>query len=71
MADTGKTLTVNGSERDHAPGMTVASLLAKVHDGNGVVVVEVNGAIIPAERFAESPLNAGDRVEIVHFVGGG
>lgn len=71
MADTRKTLTVNGTGRIHEPGMTVASLLAEVHDGKGVVVVEVNGSIIPMERFAESPLNAGDRVEIVHFVGGG
>lgn len=51
--------------------MTVASLLAAVHKGSGMVVVEVNGAIIPREKYGETPLNKGDSVEIVHFVGGG
>jgi len=71
MQNAANIVTVNGTERARAPGMTVSSLLAEVHDGKGVVVVEVNGLIIPAERFEETPLNAGDSVEIVHFVGGG
>ena len=64
-------MTVNGRPHPHSPGMSVTSLLAAVHNGQGLVVVEVNGVIIPRERFDETPLNPGDSIEIVHFVGGG
>ena len=35
------------------------------------VAVELNRDIVPARRWAETTLNEGDRLEIVHFVGGG
>ena len=71
MRDAANFLIVNGNRHPHETGMTVASLLAAVHNGSGRVVVEVNGVIVAAERYGETPLNAGDSVEIVHFVGGG
>ncbi len=64
-------LTVNGAPYPYAAGTTAAALLQAVHTGPGVVVMEVNGEIVPRERFAETFLHAGDRIEIVHFVGGG
>jgi thiamine biosynthesis protein ThiS len=35
------------------------------------VAVEHNGEIVPRTVWAETTLNAGDRLEVVHFVGGG
>jgi sulfur carrier protein len=35
------------------------------------VAVEVNREVVPRNRWAETPLRDGDRLEIVHFVGGG
>lgn len=35
------------------------------------VAVELNGEIVPRAGWAEAPLREGDRVEVVHFVGGG
>lgn len=35
------------------------------------VAVELNRNIIPRELWSETSLNDGDRLEIVHFVGGG
>ena len=35
------------------------------------VAVERNGAIVPRAEFAATVLEAGDRLEIVRFVGGG
>jgi thiamine biosynthesis protein ThiS len=35
------------------------------------VAVERNGKIVSSERFGETALEAGDRLEVVHFVGGG
>jgi sulfur carrier protein len=35
------------------------------------VAVEHNGEIVPRSRWAETSLSEGDRLEVVHFVGGG
>ncbi len=35
------------------------------------VAVEHNGEIVPRSGWAETTLNVGDRLEVVHFVGGG
>ncbi|MBS1799173.1 MAG: sulfur carrier protein ThiS [Acidobacteria bacterium] len=35
------------------------------------VAVEVNGEIVPRSSWAEAPVSEGDRLELVHFVGGG
>lgn len=67
----GTPLTVNGKPHRFAEGMTVSSLLAELLDGPATVVVEVNGTIIPRERFDATQLAAGDSLEVVHFVGGG
>lgn len=64
-------ITVNGKDHPYAAGMTVASLLADVLGVSGTVVVELNGEIIQRERYDDTPVNTGDMIEIVHFVGGG
>lgn len=65
-------LTVNGAHRQVEEGTTVASLLENLQLDPRMVVVEHNRAILhDRESFANIPLNAGDTIEIVHFVGGG
>lgn len=64
-------VTVNGTEQPWQPGLTVGALLASLSLDPAVVVVERNGSILPREGLEESPLAAGDMVELVHFVGGG
>jgi sulfur carrier protein len=65
-------LTVNGSEENVAAG-TVAELLAArgLEGGPRGVAVALNGAVVPRARWAETPLAAGDAVEIVHALQGG
>jgi sulfur carrier protein len=63
-------LILNGKEREVPPVATVDALIE--HLGiHRMVVVEVNGVILPRDRFATAGLAEGDRVEIVHLVGGG
>jgi len=64
-------VTVNGERRQVAAGSTVGDLLADLGRHPRTVAVEHNGAILPRARYAETPLGAGDRLEIVHFVQGG
>ncbi len=64
-------LTINGKTHPHIEGMTITTLLAELIGESVTVVVEVNGAIVPYEKFEETALHAGDNLEVVHFVGGG
>jgi thiamine biosynthesis protein ThiS len=64
-------ITLNGEIHRVAPGETLASLLARLGLDPEAVAVEVNRSIAPRSALASIPLNAGDEVEIVQFVGGG
>ncbi|HEX2163071.1 MAG TPA: sulfur carrier protein ThiS [Thermoanaerobaculia bacterium] len=62
---------VNGEPRRLGAGSTLADLLAELGRHPRTVAVEHNGAILPRDRYAATPLAGGDRVEIVGFVQGG
>ena len=65
-------LTVNGATRTIPNGWTMGDLLASLALDARTVVVEHNGTILrDCASFASLALSADDRVEIVHFVGGG
>jgi len=62
---------LNGEPRELPDPCTVAQLLELAGFGQRRVAVEVNGAIVPRSTHAGHALHAGDRVEIVHALGGG
>lgn len=64
-------ISLNGEPRSVAAGATVADLLTELGRHPQTVAVEKNGDILPRARYDESPLAAGDRLEIVGFVQGG
>ena len=64
-------IQLNGEARRIDPGTTIAALLETEGLAQRRVAVEVNGEIVPRGRHAEHPLHDGDRVEIVHALGGG
>lgn len=49
----------------------IRELLASYQLQEKIVIVERNGDIIDRTRYEQTPVAAGDRIEIVHFVGGG
>lgn len=63
-------LHINGRERDIAAS-DVAALLLELGLDPQRVAVELNRAIVLQANFAQTPLAAGDSIEIVQFVGGG
>lgn len=64
-------ILLNGTRHPLATGCSVAQLLAEAGLGERRVAVEVNGAIVPRSAHASHVLHEGDRVEIVHALGGG
>lgn len=64
-------IEVNGEARDVPAGTTVRALLETLGLGDTLVAVERNREIIPRARHTETEVAEGDRLEIVHFVGGG
>jgi thiamine biosynthesis protein ThiS len=62
---------VNGEDRSLAEGTTVHGLLDELELAAGLVVVEHNREILDRGAYGDVVLEDGDRVELVHFVGGG
>ncbi len=64
-------VVVNGSPRTVRPGVTLLQLLAELELDPRTVVVEHNRRIVRRPALGETPVAAGDAIELVHFVGGG
>ncbi|HHH36777.1 MAG TPA: sulfur carrier protein ThiS [Gammaproteobacteria bacterium] len=64
-------IQLNGENREVAEGLTVADLLALMDLQGRRLAVEVNGEIVPRSEHPTHRLHPGDRVEVVHAIGGG
>ncbi len=64
-------LTVNGDPLRVVDGMSVAGLLAQLRLDRRKVAVERNEEIVVRSTYEDTVLLADDRLEIVHFIGGG
>lgn len=71
MRDDTMTLIVNGRREELPVFASLEALLQYYGLNRHIVMVEKNGQIISRESFAQTMLEDGDRLEIVHFVGGG
>ncbi|MRR38654.1 sulfur carrier protein ThiS [bacterium] len=63
-------IIVNGEARTVTP-MSMLELLSSLDIDPRRVAIELNHDILPKGEYESTILNAGDRIEIVHFVGGG
>lgn len=64
-------IVLNGVDHDLSDGTTIDALVKTQNLTNRRIAVEVNGAIVPKSLHAATALTEGDRVEIVHALGGG
>ena len=62
---------VNGEPRRVPEGQSIAALVGTLGLTPAKVAVERNLEIVPRSAYARTPLVDGDRIEIVHFIGGG
>jgi sulfur carrier protein len=62
---------INGEPRAFDSIQTVSDLVQSLGMKSDRVAVELNRDIVTRDLWANTPLKEGDRLEIVHFVGGG
>ena len=64
-------IQLNGDPYEINYGTNLNELLNKLKIPKNKVAVEVNGEIIEKRKYLNFVLNKDDKVEIVHFIGGG
>ena len=64
-------IVLNGEQAETADGATVETLLQQLGISRERVAVELNADIVPKAGYEKQLLSDGDKIEIVHFVGGG
>jgi sulfur carrier protein len=68
------TLVINGQNRifaDLTPPVMLARVIQEMDLKGDRIAVELNGEIAQRARWSDVPVANGDRLEVVHFVGGG
>ena len=64
-------IQLNGNPYEINTETNLNQLLNKLKIQTTKVAIEVNGAIVEKNKYPKVILNKGDKVEIVHFIGGG
>lgn len=64
-------IQVNGEPQFVQPELTVTDIVAQWELVPERLAIELNLKILPRSAWAETKLQSGDRLEVVHFVGGG
>jgi len=65
------TIQLNGDPFEINNGTNLDELLNKLKIQKNKVAIEVNGEIVQKDKYPNLVLNKDDKVEIVHFIGGG
>jgi len=64
-------IQLNGNSYEINNGTNLNELLNKLKIQKNKVAIEVNGEIVEKNKYPNLILNEDDKVEIVHFIGGG
>ena len=64
-------IQLNGKKISIKPNISIQDLLEKYKIATKKVAIEHNGTIIPKVNYKKKYLKNDDKVEIVHFIGGG
>ncbi|MDA9682916.1 sulfur carrier protein ThiS [Candidatus Pelagibacter sp.] len=64
-------ITVNGKQMQVITKLSVKSLITKLNMPLNKIAIELNKKIIDKKRISKIQLKKGDKIEIVHFIGGG
>mgnify|MGYP001552023568 CR=1 FL=1 len=62
---------LNGDRREYPDSMSASELLLDLGLTGKRLALEINGEIVPRSTFDSHIIQPGDRIEIVHAIGGG
>lgn len=62
---------MNGESRNVTDQLTLSDLVEELSLAPARIAIELNGEVVRRNTWAETVLSEGDRLEVVHFVGGG
>ncbi|MFZ0061271.1 MAG: sulfur carrier protein ThiS [Pyrinomonadaceae bacterium] len=64
-------LLLNGERREVADGSSLAQLIETLGPAPEQIAIELNQSVVRRSEWSTTELKEGDRIEVVHFVGGG
>ncbi len=64
-------IQINGEKREIADATTLLGLVESLGMKSDRVAIERNQEIVPRSEWRSTVLRSGDKLEVVHFVGGG
>ena len=64
-------ITVNGKQMQVIPNFLLKSLITKLKMPLNKIAIELNKKIVDKKKISKTFLKKGDKIEIVHFIGGG
>ena len=64
-------ITLNGEKYNLETGSNIVDLIEKLGLNRDKLAIERNLEIVPKSKFAMTIIEEGDKLEIVHFIGGG
>ena len=64
-------IVLNGEPRALETETDLAGLVDRLELPSARIAVELNGSVVRRVNWPDTPVNDGDRIEVVHFVGGG
>ena len=64
-------INVNGKQMQVIPKLSLKSLISKLNMPLNKIAIELNKKIVDKKRISKIKLKKGDKIEIVHFIGGG
>ena len=64
-------IQLNNRPMEHEPGMTIKSLIRKMKFTHPMLIVRINGVLVEEALYADTPVQDGDDVKIIHPIAGG
>ncbi len=64
-------ITLNGEKYNLETGSNIVDLIEKLGLNRDKLAIERNLEIVPKSKFAMTIIEEGDKLELVHFIGGG
>src|SRR5262245_26679374 len=71
LVDISMRVLINGEEREMTGSVTLADLVERLDLSSQRVAIELNRNVVRKKDWPETSVKDGDRIEVVHFVGGG